>query len=47
MYCLKCKKHQEGKDALEVTMKNGRKAEKAKCPVCGTVGFTILKKKPA
>jgi len=44
MYCLKCKKHHEAKDAQEVTMKNGRKALKGACSTCGTVCFQILKK---
>ena len=29
-------------DAVEETMKNGRKAIKGKCPTCGTVMFKIL-----
>jgi ribosomal protein S27E len=29
-------------EAVEVTMKNGRKAVKGKCPVCGTVMFKML-----
>jgi len=41
-YCVKCKKKQEIKDAEEVTMKNGRKAIKGKCPVCGTGMYRIL-----
>jgi predicted RNA-binding Zn-ribbon protein involved in translation (DUF1610 family) len=43
-YCVHCKKKQEIKDATEVTMKNGRKAVKGKCPVCGTGMYRILKK---
>jgi len=35
-YCMKCKKKTEMKDTVEVTMKNGRKAVKGKCAVCGT-----------
>jgi len=34
-YCFKCKKQQEMKDPKEVTLKNGRKATKATCSVCG------------
>lgn len=43
-YCVKCKAKREIKDATEVTMKNGRKAMKGKCPVCGTGMFRILGK---
>ncbi len=32
------------KDAKEVTMKNGRKAMKGKCPVCGTGMYRIMGK---
>jgi len=34
----------EIKDSVEVTMKNGRKAMKGKCPTCGTGMFRILGK---
>lgn len=40
-YCVKCKKKQEMEDAKEVTLKNGKKAMKGKCPVCGTGMFKI------
>ena len=43
-YCLKCKTKKEMKDTSEVTMKNGRKAMKGKCPDCGTGMFKILGK---
>ena len=43
-YCVKCKKKQEIEGAKEVTMKNGRKAMKGKCPKCGTGMFRILGK---
>ncbi len=43
-YCVKCKKKQEMADAQEVTMKNGRKAMKGKCPVCGTGMYRIMGK---
>jgi len=33
---MKCKKQQVVKDGTIVTMKNGRKALKGKCSVCGT-----------
>ena len=41
-YCVKCKSKKEIVDALEETMKNGRKAIRGKCPTCGTVMFKIL-----
>ncbi len=41
-YCVKCKAKQEMADEKEVTMKNGRKAVKGKCPVCGTGMYSIL-----
>jgi ribosomal protein S27E len=41
-YCVKCKASKEIAEAVEVTMKNGRKATKGKCPACGTVMFKIL-----
>lgn len=40
-YCVKCKKKQTMNDVKQVTMKNGRKASKGKCPVCGTSMFKI------
>jgi len=41
--CMKCKKNDvKMKDAKEVTMKNGRRAAKGVCPVCGTGMFRIL-----
>ena len=41
-YCVKCKAKKEIVDAVEETMKNGRKAIKGKCPPCGTVMYKIL-----
>lgn len=41
-YCVKCKAKKEITDAVEETMKNGRKAIKGRCPTCGTVMFKIL-----
>ena len=41
-YCVKCKAKKEIVDAVDVTMKNGRKAIKGKCPTCGTGMFKIL-----
>ena len=43
-YCVKCKEKKQIKDGAEVTMKNGRKAMKGKCPTCGTGMFRILGK---
>jgi len=44
-YCVKCKAKREIKNPQEVTMKNGRRAMKGICPVCGTKLFRILGKK--
>jgi len=41
-YCVRCKAKQPIADAVEETMKNGRKAVKGKCPACGAVMFKIL-----
>jgi hypothetical protein len=41
-YCVKCKAKREIADGVEEVMKNGRKAIKGKCPICGTVMFKIL-----
>ncbi|MCX6806993.1 MAG: DUF5679 domain-containing protein [Candidatus Berkelbacteria bacterium] len=43
-YCVKCKAKREMSDAAEVTLKNGRRAMKGKCPSCGTGMFKILGK---
>lgn len=43
-YCVKCKAKREMKNTEEVTLKNGRKAAKGKCPTCGTGMFKILGK---
>lgn len=43
-YCVKCKAKKEMKDAKEVTMKNGRKAMKGRCPTCGTGMYRIMGK---
>jgi len=43
-YCLKCKAKKEIKDEQQITLKNGRKAIKGKCPDCGTGMFKILGK---
>ncbi len=41
-YCVKCKAKKEMNEPKEVTMKNGRKAMKGKCPTCGTSMFRIM-----
>ena len=41
-YCVKCKAKKEIANAVEETMKNGRKAIKGICPTCGVVMFKIL-----
>jgi uncharacterized Zn finger protein (UPF0148 family) len=46
-YCVRCKAKKEIADAVEETMKNGRKAIKGKCPTCGVVMFKILGGKAA
>ncbi|MBR9690185.1 hypothetical protein GOV08_00700 [Candidatus Woesearchaeota archaeon] len=43
-YCVKCKAKREMASASEVTMKNGRKAMKGKCPTCSTGMYRILGK---
>ena len=42
-YCVKCKAKREF-EGEEVTLKNGRKAAKGTCPVCGTTVMRILGK---
>ena len=46
-YCVKCKARKQIVDAVEEVMKNGRRAIKGKCPVCGKVMFKILGGKAA
>ncbi len=43
--CMKCKEQREMKDVTETVMKNGMKAAKGKCKVCGTNMYKILGKK--
>ena len=40
-YCVKCRAKREMRNPQEVTMKNGNKATKGICPVCGTKMFRI------
>jgi Domain of unknown function (DUF5679) len=42
-YCVKEKMKREFEGEI-VTMKNGRRAAKGKCPVCGTTMMRILGK---
>lgn len=41
MYCVKCRTKRDAQNVQEVTMKNGKKAAKGTCPVCGTSMFRI------
>lgn len=41
MYCVKCRQMREDPNAEAVTMKNGKPAQKGKCPVCGTGMYKI------
>jgi len=43
-FCLKCRQPKEIKNEENITMKNGLKAVKGKCPDCGTKVFRILGK---
>ncbi len=40
-YCVKCKMKREMKNPKQVKMKNGRKATKGSCPVCGVPMYRI------
>lgn len=40
-YCVKCGRKREMKNPKNVTMKNGRKATKGVCPVCGSGMYRI------
>jgi len=42
--CMKCKKNVTVKNGKEVVMKNGMKAMKGECSVCGTKTYRILGK---
>lgn len=41
MYCVKCRTKRDAANAQNVTMKNGKKAVKATCSVCGTGMYRI------
>lgn len=40
-YCVKCRKKREMKNPQRVTLRNGRKAMRGNCSVCGTRMFRI------
>jgi len=42
MYCVKCREKRDGKNHEDVVMKNGKKAMRAICEVCGTKMFKIV-----
>lgn len=42
--CMHCKKERDMKDSKEVVMKNGMKAVKGVCTVCGTKMYKIIGK---
>ncbi len=44
-FCVKCRKKVELKSPQEVTLKNGRKAIKGKCPNCGTTVYVFVSSK--
>lgn len=41
MYCVKCRQKRDANGVEEVTLKNGKKAAKGTCAVCGTKMFRI------
>lgn len=41
MYCVKCRTKRDAENTEEVVMKNGKKATKGKCSVCGTGMYRI------
>ena len=41
MYCVKCRQKRDANNVQEVTMKNGKKAAKCVCSVCGTGMYKI------
>ncbi len=40
-YCVKDRKKVEIKNPVKVTLKNGKQATQAVCPICGTKVFRI------
>ena len=43
-YCVKCREKRPIASPQDVTMKNGKKAMKGKCAVCGTGVYRIVGK---
>jgi len=41
-YCMKCRAKREIKNPQNVVMRNGRKAVRGICPVCGTKMFKFV-----
>jgi endogenous inhibitor of DNA gyrase (YacG/DUF329 family) len=41
-FCVKCRKKVELVNPQEVTLKNGRRAIKGKCPKCGTTVYVFV-----
>jgi len=44
-FCVKCRKKVELKNPEEVTLKNGRKAIRGKCPNCETTVYVFVSSK--
>ncbi len=44
-FCVKCRKKVDLKSPEEVTLKNGRKAIRGKCPNCGTTVYVFVSSK--
>jgi hypothetical protein len=40
-FCVRCRKKKEMKNPKRVTMRNGRKATRGTCPVCGSGMYRI------
>lgn len=40
-YCLKCRSQREIQDVAQVTLKNGRPAQRGTCAVCGKRVFKV------
>ena len=44
-FCVKCRRKVELVNPEEVTLKNGRKAIRGKCPNCGTTVYVFVGRK--
>ncbi|MCX6012140.1 MAG: DUF5679 domain-containing protein [Chloroflexi bacterium] len=42
-YCMKCRAKKDMKNAVKITMKNGKPATQGVCPSCGTKMYRIGK----